>query len=656
MFEAVGDVLNKANDLLGGGAGGGGTTGKPEFKRVGPLSTTDSTQQGSVGSNAGGTTANALNLKPPIEFIHFGRIHSDNSKFYEHDELKDEPGEEKKLGRAIMFRNALEREALLLDGFISATKEVLQEYQDNKGLLGDVGAAAEKLFGSGSSEPKPEELDAFKQKVSAAGGKINASEIAYEKIHQAGIDLNQTRADFQAFTKKLEEYYIKGAGGADAALTSLPAVAKNAAMVRKIIFKMYDIYVGIFLSLRREYEKPIEEQCYQITLKAITEIQCPTFAVWFAKQENKAAAPAAPKKSGGLLSPLTDAIDDAKQKVDDVKKDVNEFIGAEDDDSDPAPGDSFLSSVFSTLASSGGNDDQKKTGKQAADLVVQAFTDVLGLGQLPPFVGKILTEVSGANVEFLQAVYQKVLSQSAGQAISEDLLMAVGRQYLLHKIVNLIVSMTSLDFLNSSNKLVDVQGMGVSGQDLTNKAINMLDNEAGQHAEHILKIAVGELAPKLNAVRDEAAKNKALTMEILLGHLPHYLALMVRNTFFPIWDIIVDKVFGSIAGPLAGAASPIKQALGTGKDIAKQGQDIYNRVNNAQQQLASGINVLNPDELKKFGDNIMGNDAGAGDTAGGGSFPGGARVVPGKSKKIEKSEIDAAEAATQKIEAFITAE
>ena len=653
MFESVSGAINKANDLLGGGAGGDGTTGKPEFRRVGALSPADNVQQGSAGANAGGTPANAMNLKPPIEFIHFGKIHGDSSKYYEHEELQDTKDDVAKLGRALMFRNALEREALLLDGFISATKEVLQEYKDNRGLLGEVGAAAEKLFGSGAAEPSPDELDAFKDKVSAAGGKINASDISYQKIHQAGIDLNQARADYLAFTKKLDDFYLKPPSGGGAGLTSLPGAAKAAAMVRKIIFKMFDIYVGMFLALRREFEDDIEEQSYQMTLKAITDKQAPVFPVWFPIEE--AAAPPAEeeKKEGGLLSGVSDAIGSAKEKIDDTKKDIKEFIEREADV--PAPGDGCLDAAFAALFSAASGDDElKKKSKQAPDLIVQAFTDVLAIGTIPPFLQGVMRELTSSSSQFLQAIYVHIMKQGAAKDVTEEMLMEVGRKYLIDKIMGIIISMTSLDFLNSDAKAVNVQGMGVSGKDVTNKVSDTLNEEAGQHAEVILQLAVGQLAAKLNAVRADAEKNKSLTMEVFLGHTPHYLALMVRNTFFPIWDIIVEKVFGAIAGPLAGAASPIKSALGTAKDAASKAKDIADRANKVQDQLGKGVNLTNPDDLKKLAGNVMGGDDAA-SAAGGGSFPGGARIVPGKSKKIEKSEIEDAEKQTQSIEQYIVA-
>ena len=63
---------------------------------------------------------------------------------------------------------------------------------------------------------------------------------------------------------------------------------------------------------------------------------------------------------------------------------------------------------------------------------------------------------------------------------------------------------------------------------------------------------MGDLASKLDAIRSTAQAQKAVSMEVYLGRLPYLEALLFRNTFFPMWDLLVQQVFGKATGPLSG--------------------------------------------------------------------------------------------------------
>jgi hypothetical protein len=90
-----------------------------------------------------------------------------------------------------------------------------------------------------------------------------------------------------------------------------------------------------------------------------------------------------------------------------------------------------------------------------------------------------------------------------------------------------------------------------------------------------------------------AGKQNGITMEVFLARLPWLMALMMRNTFFPMWDLIVDKLFGTIAGPLGQAMSPVKSMLGEAKGVASKVKDIKDRASKAKDQLAKGVDEKN---------------------------------------------------------------
>lgn len=81
----------------------------------------------------------------------------------------------------------------------------------------------------------------------------------------------------------------------------------------------------------------------------------------------------------------------------------------------------------------------------------------------------------------------------------------------------------------------------------------------------------------MTAARKAADQNKSYTMEVFLARFPLMLTLMTRNTFFPLWQMLVDKVFGD-SGFINLGASPVKKMLDSGKatagDLKSSAQDM----------------------------------------------------------------------------------
>ena len=93
---------------------------------------------------AGGAAASSstLSVGKRIEFIHFGRVHRDWARNFQHDEMILDVATVDLTGmvgsRAICFRAALEREAVLLAGIAHATQAALAERQEKEGATADL--------------------------------------------------------------------------------------------------------------------------------------------------------------------------------------------------------------------------------------------------------------------------------------------------------------------------------------------------------------------------------------------------------------------------------------------------------------------------------------------------------------------------------------
>jgi hypothetical protein len=103
------------------------------------------------------------------------------------------------------LRAGLEREALLLSSFLTATQSVLADLEKTKGGAGELLAMGADLLGGagGSAAPKAADVNAFGEAVKSAIAPVNADLITYQNVHKA-VDLHQVRAgNYRAFLEKL---------------------------------------------------------------------------------------------------------------------------------------------------------------------------------------------------------------------------------------------------------------------------------------------------------------------------------------------------------------------------------------------------------------------------------------------------------------------
>ncbi len=621
------DAAKALDSVAGAGGAGGPVAGEAKYIRDQPLTSEDSDSGGAAGPDPDGSGKfNALDTGIPTEFIHFGLVHADQGKKFAHKKYTPPGGSPPTPpeGHAIIFRDGLQREAILLHGFVSSCAVVLQEYLKDKGPLGDVGAAVGGLMGGGpsASKPDPSQLDTIMSEIKSVADSIKGEAIKYPDVHEAGKKLHKARADFNKFCESLNDYYLKPpsdegpAGALNAAMSaipSIPGIGNTIQVVQRFLFKMFDIYLAVYLEMRRSHDKEkvddtktshernIERASHGITIDAIKtnyENYNATFPVWFKKEEPK-------EESGGgdddnLLKPVNEKIDEAKSKVDEIQKDIYDFAGANQDAED-TPGTSQLSAVFTAFQGSQKKDSSAPPGPPtAADAAINALNTTLSdVGGLPSFLKGPIKEVMAANVGLLEDVFKRLMAKGAEAPIDNMLLLEAGRRYLTNMISGLGVGLIS--------GMVPTSIQGLSVQDFASKQLNQY---LGKYTEPILLLAIGDLAVALEQSRKKAADEKAQTMEVYLGRLPWLTALMFRNTFFPIWNLVAEQAFGSIAGPLKSVLKDANSKLNAVRDKvddAKKAQDTASNVADAAKDVkveASDIGkAAEPfDEAKKKAD------------------------------------------------------
>jgi hypothetical protein len=449
-------------------------------------------------------------------------------------------------------------------------------------------------LGGGPSAPKPDptKLDSFSGKIKSVADKIKPASIKYPDIHDGGKTLHQTRSDYIAFCESLNSYYLKPpesggpAGALSSVVGSVPGVGNTIQVVQRFLFKMFDIYLGIYLELRKDHERLIEMASHQMTIDAIKS-KYETFEliypVWFPKTE--ASQNGSGDDNGNLLKPVNEAVDSVKKEVDSVKDKIYDFAGA-NDKAKETPGTGQIDVIFNALK--GEKKDTTTPGPPtAADATISALNTMLSdIGGLPKFLQTPVKEVTAANVALLEDVFRRLMAGKADGTIEPSDLLEAGRRYLTGMIAGLATKLVVGFIPGGSGDDFKIQGLSVKEM-----LGHHLDQLLGKYTEPILKIAIGELAGQLEESRKKADKEKAQTMEVFLGRLPWLVALMFRNTFFPVWNLIAKDVFGKALGPLAGPLESANSALDKARDKVDDAQEAKRRAENLNKVKDEGVNV-----------------------------------------------------------------
>jgi len=530
-----------------------------------------------------------------VEFIHIGHVHLDSSKNFHHETKRDDAVESfpnnAKL-RAFQFRAALHREAVLLSSMITGCQSVLDALEKTKGGVGEmVGMAADMLGagGSGAATPKASDLNAFGSAIQSAVGKINTAKVTYKDLHDCGIALQQVRCNYRAFQQKLLAPPANDpTGGLLGKMPVLgpaipPSVADILNFVTGLAFKPMDVYQHFYVRIAIDTEPSIENAVGRYTVDALRGPVTPAFYLWYPPPPAPAGGPTG--DSGGDTGTGIGFLDDAKKRLDELRntvegygRTIRDFVEP-DPDQPPAPGLAYLEQAFQIVPPpmpAAGQPPQPP--KELAGLIANGFKAGLGVGSLPGFVETIIVEVTTVNNEFLREVYKKLMERPAVQTINELEVYEAARMRMLERLVGIV--MDKVSFLQRAKDFgIAVQGMNVKpGEALLDKGMEELNQEVLRRLNVALELTMGELVDKLEGLRQQCEMANAIAMEAYLGVFPWLLALNFRNTFMPVWQLIMDNTFGRASGPLGDVMRQARDAMNTAKSRVDDARTVANRL------------------------------------------------------------------------------
>jgi len=602
-------LLDDASSMLDAATAGQKTQtapeAKPDFVKDVPLTEPQTGSSGQVGTSYSGQSdqPNPLDAGIPTEFIHFGLVNPDIGAKFAHIDYDPSKETDPPDGHGIMFRDGIEREAITLFGFVSSTKQALKDVNENKGGLGAVADMASNLFGGGGgAAPDPTQLDTFLSDIESAVKPVNVATILYPDTHEAGKKLHETRAKYIAFCKTLNDYYVKPPAGnpldaAAGAVANIPGIGNIMATVQRFAFKMFDLYLAAYLELRGTHEKSIELAAHGLTVKAIKAEYKDfafTYPIWF-KPPDSQKKKDDKKDDDNLLKPVTDKVDEVKKDVEQKINDVYDFLGV---NSAPkkTPGTDALSEIFGKFH--GPKETTPDAIPSASTCLINgmdaAMQDIHGI---PDFVKNVMTKVNDANIGLLQELYGRIMAGGGEGTIDSSAMVMAGRRHLSQKIVAIMGDLAS-GLIPGGDLSMNVQ----DGKKLSVQAFiaKLIEDKLIHYVDPIINIAIGDLAGQMEASRKKASDNKAQTMEVLLGRLPWFTSLMFRNTFFPIWNIVVEKVFETISPEIAKVVHEVNSVFEKAKDKVDTVQDYKARAEAVQKKAASGVSSI--DDINQLKD------------------------------------------------------
>jgi hypothetical protein len=529
-------------------------------------------------------------IDDPVELLSFGFAYRDRRAAFAHASVDDtDPAADLAGmlgGRGVQYRAALQRETILLGGFVASHMTALTQRDQDEGTLGSVMGVVGNLLGGGggmSARAEPADLAPLYAQITAVAGAIDTDTITYDVTHKAGIDLHKARAKYAAYVKQQIDKKPPPAGQAGLLasipmLSSLlpPEIGHIFAMVEKMTMKAFDIYLGLYLRLTDATMPILEQACRDIGIDAIDKRRTPIFNVWSppAKAADKPAhlidAPKSPGNTG------LGFIDNAVQSVIGGITGVTDTINAGADPvidflsrpAKAAPGGPFLDRVFSQLDAGSGYLTTISGAKSLGELAVSAAENEFGF-PLPDFVKGIVTKICDALGDFLRGVYGQLVSSDPQEAIREADLVAAGRAHLLSQIIDSLTHGVSLlDKIRNASFNLNLFGpiaKTLSGEALYQRAKELLNEKLGPNLDPILELAMRDFAATLEAARKEG--QAAMTMEVYLARLPALYALLFRKTFFPIWDLLVHTVFKPVSDLLDPMTGKVAEAANKAKGI-----------------------------------------------------------------------------------------
>ncbi len=734
-FPSVSDLADKAASILGTGPAAPGAAAAPPmvvapatYKEMGDLSDVKGNKPGSAALNV----QIRYNTKPPIRFVHFGRFHTDNyDNYYYEGSLQDDKAGALPVGNTgnhgIMFRAALEREAVLINAFIACAASIAQEMSSSTsgngaaGMLKGIGSGSSPLGGMGavqslagaasgllggnsgtSAAPDASALTPYQTAVQTSGAKVNVPSLPYVDMHQTGIDLHKAWLNFDKFVPSMAKPTTNSPGSgllgnvpgtlSGLGLPSLGSAGDVIGTITSVLFSMYDIYQGMYQNVRVKLEPVIRDQSYARSLAAIRGSQQPIFDVWSVSPDQSTPPPKPDHQdqivgfqSGSpadnyISKPLNSVNSTYDQGLNDIDSAGNSLQGVGGTWNDfwnsppqkDGPGKDQLAAIVAAFA-----DPTADVFGAFVSTVRNASKSTISDASFPlSIINKMLGIIVPACCGMLGNIFIQLQDPAFIKAgITQEAFDTAGRVYIRTKLVSLVKSTGILDDdsrasehstygvaqgvaggaisgakTGVSSALGAIPGIGqalpadpfnkvqspklnpLTSDQASGKAIGLLDSLAGKDLDPIMNLAMGSL-------HDEFVKTIAqvdqdsMVMEVFLGQLPLLVALLVRNIFFPFWQLLVEKALGPLGSVANLASSPVASLMSSARDktndVKKSAQKLSKQIKDKGDTLAgSGLNNNAGDLAKQFlgpPDDGSGQQQAANSPSSGAGFPGSAR-------------------------------
>lgn len=288
-----------------------------------------------------------------------------------------------------------------------------------------------------------------------------------------------------------------------------------------------------------------------------------------------------------------------KSSVEGYGKKVIDFFSVEA--AEPAPGDSYLQQAFMVEPPPATPGAPIPPPKELAALILNGFKAGLGANSLPGFIETIITEVTTVNNEFLREAYKKLMERPAVQPINDLEMYEAARRRMLDRLVAIV--MDKIELLQRAKDFqIQAQGKSVApGAGLLDKGMDELNQEVLRRLNVALELTMGELVDKLEGLRQQCETNNALAMEAYLGIFPWMLALNFRNTFMPVWQLIMDNTFGKVAGPLGDVVLQARDAMNQAKSKVDDARTYGERIKRIKDRaMEQGVKVGDEDNTAGY--------------------------------------------------------
>ncbi len=573
----------------------------------------------------------------------------DESPVDEDDSAPDTPA-----GQAILMRDALMRESILLRNFVASTVAVYKEWK--------AGQLIPNPFA-----PKGDRLDHVKDDVAKAAKAINAEDAAYADLHEAGLEFHRARATHAGFADDdLDGYFGKPLPGLDKLMPDVPGLGPLLKPMFFMTLNTYGVYYRVYLAIRRAYEPVIEEICRRRSVAAILNHEPEPYNVWASEGGENAITQIFARIVGQTDLPELDP-----PSKDDQKKDTEDDAPIGEDALDVPP---------------------------AAELIAEAMAVACKTEKLGDPIGTWVRKWVQWDAEALEKVYKKLPAtlKTPDKAIDDDFVQAIIAPSTTAKTLKTInctfdLIITSLRATsafkdtgtafvatckagldhdempevraakarseyteergkleaeaknpeaaaNAGKKLKDLDNAeklkvesekgemqaAVARGDITQgeyntwlkartedpdpdgwdkmeqylKEIEKYRDDIKSAVEKLNELTITAIATDLEAARAEAAGSNALTMEAYLGRLPRLLALLTLNTTMIAWKLALGGLFDVILRDVDTEITQEIKSFREGDNFAKKfakdkaGEENYTKAEQGATKAIEGVKEL----------------------------------------------------------------